>query len=203
MCELKALAGLPYPQRLAEFNLVNHFLRYIHNSAVMGRSHIEFRFPYFDPALMAFCVALPYEMAEDRAVQKAIIMREMPHLAAVPTSDDEMPLTDHKMRHMAAKVKLKLQQSMNRYVAPIFSDHDTLYADYEQWMRTDLRQWAEGILFSERATSRRIFRPEAVRSLFDRHMAGQELWTIGKIAPLITFEMMLCAFIDGVGALLG
>jgi hypothetical protein len=29
-----------------------------------------------------------------------------------------------------------------------------------------------------------------------RHLAGREPWTIGKIAPLITFEMMMRRYFD-------
>jgi hypothetical protein len=35
-----------------------------------------------------------------------------------------------------------------------------------------------------------------VRSLFDRHLAGHEPWTLGKIAPLITFELMMRSLFD-------
>jgi asparagine synthase (glutamine-hydrolysing) len=31
----------------------------------------------------------------------------------------------------------------------------------------------------------------------ERHLSGREHWTIGKIAPLITYEMMLRWFVDG------
>jgi hypothetical protein len=30
----------------------------------------------------------------------------------------------------------------------------------------------------------------------DRHGSNREQWTIGKIAPLITYEMMLRQFVD-------
>jgi hypothetical protein len=30
----------------------------------------------------------------------------------------------------------------------------------------------------------------------DRHMAGHENWIMGKIAPLITFEMVMRAYFD-------
>ena len=78
----------------------------------------------------------------------------------------------------------------------INDDERGLHADYEEWLRTDLRPWAEAILLDERTLSRGIFRPEALRSLLDRHLAGHEQWTIGKIAPIMTFEMMLRKYYD-------
>ncbi len=194
--ELKPFAGLPYPQRVAAFNLINHFSRHLLYAAVFGRSHIEYRFIYFDLELMSFCYGLPFELGYDRSLQKAIIAREMPALARVPYESDELPITNPNQRQTIARIKKKLKSGFHQYVAPIFPPRPTLYADYEEWLRTDLRPWAERILFDERTLGRGIFRPEALRSLMDRHLSGQEQWTIGKIAPIITFEMMLREFYD-------
>ncbi|TEU12784.1 MAG: asparagine synthetase B family protein, partial [Anaerolineales bacterium] len=194
--ELEPFAGLPYPQRVAAFNLINHFSRHLLYAAIFGRSHIEFRFPYCDLELMSFCYGLPFELGYDRRLQKAIIAREMPGLARVPYDTDELPITSRNHRRTIAYIKKKLKNSFHQYVAPIFPPRLTLYADYEEWLRTDLRSWAESILFDERTLGRGIFRPEALHSLMDRHLSGQEKWTIGKIAPIITFEMMLREFYD-------
>jgi asparagine synthase (glutamine-hydrolysing) len=145
---------------------------------------------------MSFCYGLPFELGYDRRLQRAIIAGEMPALARVPYDADELPLTSRNHRRTIAHITKKLKSGFHQYVAPIFPSRPTLYADYEEWLRTDLHPWAEGILFDERTLGRDIFRPEALRSLMDRHLSGQEEWTIGKIAPIITFEMMLREFYD-------
>lgn len=194
--ELEPFAGLPYPQRVAAFNLINHFSRHLLYAAIFGRSHIEYRFPYFDLELMSFCYGLPFELGYDRRLQKAIIAREMPALARIPDASDELSITNRYQKRTIAHIKKKLKSGFHQYVAPIFPSRPTLYADYEEWLRTDLRSWVEAILFDERTLGRGVFRPEALRSLMDRHLAGQEEWTIGKIVPIITFEMMLREFCD-------
>jgi len=78
----------------------------------------------------------------------------------------------------------------------LFSRRATLYADYENYLRNELRSWAEGILFDNRTLERGIFNPEFLRSIWDRHLSGRELHTIGKIAPIMTYEMMLRRFYD-------
>ena len=35
-----------------------------------------------------------------------------------------------------------------------------------------------------------------VRSLFARHLSGRELWTIGKLAPIMALEMVMREFFD-------
>lgn len=101
MHELELYAHLPYAQRANAFNLVNHFLRYIFYSGVLGRSHVEFRFPYFDVDLISFCFWFPYELGYDRRLQKAILINEMPALSRVPTADDELPVAlDHRQHRI-------------------------------------------------------------------------------------------------------
>jgi asparagine synthase (glutamine-hydrolysing) len=191
MAELSKYRHLPRHLRLTAFNHVNHFLRYILHSAVIARPSIEVRFPYFDLELFAFCYGLTYEVGADRALQRALIRREMPALAGVAATDDELPLTSKRGAHMAARVTRKLRRGVHKLIAPLFPEHDTLYADYENWLRTDLRAWAERVLFDERTLARGFFRPEALRSLMDRHLAGHEYHTLGKIAHLITLELGL------------
>lgn len=189
--ELAAYEHLPPHLRLAAFNQVNHFLRYILHSAILARPHLEARFPYFDLDLYVFCHSLAHAVGDDRAIQKALIINEMPALARVPTTDDELALTNGHRAHVTAKAAQKLRRAIHRVLPPLFPTHGTLYADYENWLRTDLRAWAEGILFDERTLARGLFAPAALRSLMDRHLAGHEHPTLGKIAHFITLELAL------------
>jgi asparagine synthase (glutamine-hydrolysing) len=72
-----------------------------------------------------------------------------------------------------------------------------LYADYEEYLRTDLRSWIEELLFSRRSLARAWFDPAAVRTLWNRHLNGREPWTIGKIMPIVTIEQVMRLFFDG------
>jgi asparagine synthase (glutamine-hydrolysing) len=72
-----------------------------------------------------------------------------------------------------------------------------LYADYEEHLRTDLRAWIEELLFSRRSQSSAWFDPAAVRKLWNRHLSGQEPWTIGKIMPIVTIDQVMRRFFDG------
>jgi asparagine synthase (glutamine-hydrolysing) len=191
MKESEAFSGLPYLQRLRAFNNVNHFTRHLLYHVVYGRSHVEYRLPFFDLDLHTFCYSLPFEPGHDRDLQLAIIARELPDMARIPRASNELPITYQNQGLTLHRAVNKMKRMVNQYVKPIFPERSSLYADYESWLRTDLREWAESILFDEGARSRGIFRPEALRSLMNRHLSGVEQWTIGKIAPLITFEMML------------
>jgi asparagine synthase (glutamine-hydrolysing) len=91
---------------------------------------------------------------------------------------------------------IKLKRRINRHLEAPFREAPTLYADYESYLRSELRDWAENILFDRHTAERNIFDPAFLHTLMGRHLSGFEEWTIGKIAPIITYEMMLRRFYD-------
>ena len=66
----------------------------------------------------------------------------------------------------------------------------------QAYARAELRGWIADILFDKRTEERGLFDPAFVRTLVEHHCSGLEQWTIGKIAPLVTYEMMLRRFHD-------
>ncbi|MDX6618952.1 MAG: hypothetical protein QOK36_1338, partial [Gaiellales bacterium] len=63
------------------------------------------------------------------------------------------------------------------------------------WLRTDLREWAEEILFDPRTVARGYFDQAYVRRMFDRHVAGQED-AYPRIWALIVLELWHREFLD-------
>ena len=178
------------------FFLRNHTGRMTHNMVTVKRSHMEVRFPFFDYQLMDFMFSLPSVIHGPRRLYRAMLDRELPRLASLPSEHDEMLPTARGLARLAQAFGVKLRRSFNRHVRPVFHERATLYADYENYLRRDLRVWAEEILFDARTSDRGLFDPKFLRSLMDRHLTGLEPWTIGKIAPIITYEMMLRQLVD-------
>jgi len=193
--ELAKCNHLSYEQRAAHFSC-NSDRRLFQYYTVFHRSHIEQRFPFYDYDYFEFIHALPPEMLFKRKLRRAIILKMMRPLASIPYDKDSLPITGDKISSVAARLVQKSKSFVNHYVAPIFPEYATLYADYEGWLRNELRDWGEDILLGERTIQRGIFSPEFLRSLWRRHQSGVEVHTIGKIAPLMTFEMMLRRFYD-------
>jgi asparagine synthase (glutamine-hydrolysing) len=178
------------------FYIRNHCGRLTQNLVTFFRSHIEVRFPFFDYGLFDFLYSLPATLREDRGLYRAMIQRETPRLALVPYDRDGLLPTTQPIIRGAHAFAVKIKRRFNRHLWQAFRERATLYADYENYLRHELRDWAEGILFDRRIIQRGIFNPDSVHSLIDRHLSGREQWTIGKIAPLITYEMMLRRFLD-------
>jgi asparagine synthase (glutamine-hydrolysing) len=178
------------------FYIRNHCSRLTHNLITFTRSHIEVRFPFFDYDLFEFLYSLPALVRGHRTLYRAVIQQETPRLAYIPYDHDEfLPTTRPLVRGVHA-LAIKLKRRFNQHLWSLFPERYTLYADYENYLRGELRDWAEDILFDRRTAERGIFNPAFLRTLMDRHLSGLEEWTIGKIAPILTYEMMCRKFCD-------
>jgi asparagine synthase (glutamine-hydrolysing) len=169
----------------------NHFARYSVHMVTTERSHIEVRFPFWDYDLVDYLYSLPPEIRGPRRLYRHVITRETPKLARIPFDKEEFLPTSNYLLFKAHALSVRARKRLH-----LFPNHPTLYADYENYLRTDLRKWAEDILYDPRTEARGIFNMPFVRSLMDRHMSGREEWTIGKIAPLISFELVMRQLFD-------
>jgi asparagine synthase (glutamine-hydrolysing) len=185
-----------YPRRAEFFNQVNHNGRLTYYYLIFTRSHVEIRFPACDYQLFDFVCSIPLALRANRRMEKAVINREISDVAMIPYDKDGLLLTDRWLPWVAHALTHKLKNRFNRHFYPVFRQFHTLYADYENYLRSDLRSWAEDVLFDKRTLERGIFNPQFIRSIWARHQSGKELHTIGKIAPIMTYEMMLRRFYD-------
>jgi asparagine synthase (glutamine-hydrolysing) len=178
------------------FYIQNHCLRLTFNFITFTRSHIEVRFPFFDYDFFDFLHAIPPAVRGIKTMYKAVIQKEMPRLAYIPYDHDEFLPTPRSLIRNTHALGTKLKRRFNRHVRPIFPQRPTLYADYENYLRGELRPWAENILFDPCTTEHGLFNSAFLHTLMNRHLSGLEEWTIGKIAPIMTYELMLRRFCD-------
>jgi asparagine synthase (glutamine-hydrolysing) len=184
-------------ERRADYFYIEHVLRRsLMNQVVFTRSAIEVRCPYFDYPFVDFMYSLPDNIRTTPALRRTLITRRLPHLATVPHEKDDRLPHANPLRYHAHALRQRAKSWIHRHGLPVFPARPRLYADYEEYLRTDLRAWAEAILFDARTRDRGLFDPTAVRALWDRHLSGTELWTIGKIAPLMTIELVLRTLLD-------
>lgn len=186
---------LPFDRRYLYFYIENPSRRLYQYYTIFHKSHFEVRFPFLDYDYFEFVSALPAEFSLHGSLRRAILLKLAGSLADVPYDKDGLPVAGTIAR-IAAKSIQKSKSFINRHITPIFPERPTLYADYENWLRKELRAWGEEILLGKWTLQRDIFNPEFLSALWERHLSGQELWTIGKIAPIMSYEMMLRRFYD-------
>lgn len=189
--EFRPYEKYPANRRAEYFFQNNHGLRLTFPMVTTARSHIEARFPFFSYGLIDHIYSLPPEFRYNNRLYRHVITREIPQLSLVPFDKQEYLPNANRWLHTAHALSVRARRRLK-----LFPARFTLYADYENYLRQDLRQWAEDILFDGRTEARGLWDMAVVRSLVARHMSGQEEWTIGKIAPLITFEMMMRSYFD-------
>lgn len=192
--ELRQFLGYRNDVRGEFFYLRNHCSRLTHNHVTFTRSHIEVRFPFFDYDLFNFLYSLPAAIRGHRHLYRAVIQRELPKLAYIPYDRDELLPTTNKLLRGAHSVGVKLKQKANHHLGKIFPQHPVLYADYSEYLRKELSGWAKELLYDEQVAKQGIFEPTYLKTLMNHHSANHETFTIGKIAPIITYQMMLNRF---------
>ena len=193
---LAKTAGHPADRRTHYLYTAEHDRRSTGTLVVFHRAAVEVRCPYFDYELVDAIYELPSAVRLDPRLRRLLLTRRMPRLASIPQDRDwRLPLLGSprtRWHELGVRVRTRVNRSVYLF-APL---PDTLYADYETYLRRDLREWAEDLLLSRRAQARGLFAPDAVRALWERHLSGKELWTIGKIAPLMTIELVLRSLAD-------
>lgn len=180
------------PNYAAElFYVTNHCWRSTGNMVTTARSHLEVRAPFWDYDLIKTMYSLKPEIRKNQLMFRHIITRQLPKLARVPYDKQEYLPTVRGWERRLQSTSVRLRRRLG-----LFPERPTLYADYENYLRSDLRTWAESILFDPRTRERGLWNDSFLQSLMKRHLAGHEQWTIGKIAPLITFEMVMREYFD-------
>lgn len=182
-----------YPPHLrADIISLEHLdRRQFQNQIVIQRGAVDVRCPFYDYQFVEFIYSLPEAIRATPRLHWSVLTQRAPRLALIPRDKDELLPHAKPWVRQAHAVGMRVQKAIRRRIARFLPDHPTLYADYEGYLRTDLRTWAETILFDARTLERGLFDPAALQSLWQRHLSGTELWTIGKIAPLITLELVL------------
>ena len=197
LAEWDAVRHYPPGRRGEYFYLDHHVLRSTRSMVVVARSALNVHCPYFDDELVTFMYGLPDEMRSDPNLVRFVLTTRMPRLARIPYEADlRLPHSGALLRESHA-VLSRAVGWMGRHVTRARRNRPRLYADYEEYLRTDLREWADGLLFGKQAEARGLFNARAVRRLWDRHLIGRQLWTIGSIAPLMTIEQVCRYLIDG------
>ncbi|MBZ0277136.1 MAG: hypothetical protein K8I60_13380 [Anaerolineae bacterium] len=194
--ELAHFSHLPYERRANAFAVCNPDRRMYQYYTVFHRSHIEQRFPFFDYDYFDFIRAIPIEFLFERQLRRAVVLKYMPQLAGIPYDKDGLPITQSGLRRVGAKIINRTKRLSHQRFPNLFPQYTTLYADYENWLRGELYDWGKDLLLGEQTRQRGIFNPVFLQSLWERHQSGLEVNIIGKMAPLMTWEMLARRFAD-------
>jgi asparagine synthase (glutamine-hydrolysing) len=194
--EIERYNHLPYDLRVEILRLRNNQIKLYHFLFPLFRTHFEVYLPYLENRMAQFGLGLPLWMKREKKILRALINRHAPRLARIPYQQDGLIIAEKWFLKYPQFLFRRLSDRFSRHVFPFFPQHSSLDIDFEGYLRSDLKSWGEAILFDKRTLERGIFNPEFLRSIWARHQSGNELHTIGKIAPIMTYELMLRRFYD-------
>lgn len=189
--EVRKLDNLRPEMRAYFFVLTHLSRRWTFNILTMLRSHVDVRSPFLDYDFFDFVTSLPRKHFLDRRLHIGIISRFTPEVSLIPDAHELRLPTRRKWIRNTHALFLRSKYRINKHIHPWFNEPPELYADYENYLRSDLKGWAESVLCDSQMVARGLVNGEYVQSLFERHCAGYDRWTLGKIAPFITLELML------------
>lgn len=152
------------------------------------------RTPFADKDLIEFCLTLPPGHRLDRKILRDIITRCFPKLAKVPldkTGYPLMPCGRELMIRTREQLKWLLvnQGLLQKKEKPLRP-----YADYNLWMRNELRSWVGKILLDKRTLDRGYLQPLMIQKLVNEHMNGEKY--AKELGMLISIELWHRMYLD-------
>jgi len=187
---LEKIEARDYAQKIDFFTSVNHSMRLTNMNEIYQRAFLEVRYPFCDHQLVDWVFSLPTSYRLHDRLYMSLLTREVPAVTWVPRDvDGRLPTARRPIRAMHAAWIALLRRVRRR-------DERIIHEDPEGWLRKDLMGWAEGLLLSSTTLGREFYNAAFLRSLLERHRGGREEHIIGKIAPIMTYEMMLRRFYD-------
>ncbi len=124
------------------------------------------------------------------------------------TLEVRVPFLNHELLELAARMppNLKLRGLKRKYIlkraAEELLPHDVVWrkkagfgAPIRSWLRGPLRPLVDDMLSDETIERRGLFQPEAVRSIIDANLSGQEDFSL-MVFQLLTLELWQRTFMD-------
>jgi asparagine synthase (glutamine-hydrolysing) len=194
--EISRFEDSSFSRQMQAFRTYGHSIRSVNNFLFYMDSYFENATPYMENRLAKFGFSLPAKMKKGKRLLRSLISRKFHKLAMIPYDKDNLLVTEKKWLWNTHFVWERLRNRFNRHVFPLFPDYPTLALDYDEYLRSDLQEWGKNLLLGKKTLERGIFNPSFLRSIWARQQSGMELNILGKIAPIMTYEMVLRRFYD-------
>ena len=176
------------------FDLTQRVPRMTINGVEVVRSKAMVRLPFCDNDLLKFARHIPLGLLQDRHLIREAFQITFPKMASVPFSWTGLPMVDN-FRSVSMRARRLLQWHL--YHRGLSKQPDIRwrpYKDYKNWFRTVLRDWVESLLFSERFLERGYYQPQFIRSMWAKHLAGEDYAV--HFGAMLAIELWQRLYID-------
>jgi hypothetical protein len=175
-------------ERVAHLFLDQRVRRETMLSMIKFRSILEPRLPYLDRQLVERLLALPLSWRLDDELQSYILKKRQPKFCRVENTNTGTILGASLPRRKLAGLKTKI---LSKLGVPGYQPYERLGL----WLRRELAPLVRRILLSEQCLDRRIFVPDTVKWVVERHLADRQNHTYLIMAMMI-YEVGQRSLID-------
>jgi asparagine synthase (glutamine-hydrolysing) len=174
--------------------LVQRQRRFTANGNELMRSRVVTRTPFCDNDLVEFALTIPPGLRFNRYLYLKAITRMFNGLSKIPWEKTGYPLvacTRDLMLRFDNQMRWRLRGLGLNWI-PVAQNRP--YADYDHWLRTDLRPWMEKLLLDDRFLGRGYFNPDYIRNLVADHLSGRD--HASRLGILFSLELWHRKFVD-------
>ena len=168
--------------------------------------NLEHRPFFFDNDLVDLAQSIPPSLRwGESPLYRRVILRVAPEIARIPaTSTGDLPLyaTDEQVARHKSRMGSwrRWRYRVNRIAMGLISPmrETGLYADYDQWLKQELRDWAESILLDPRTLKRGYWKPSGITRLLENHRTAERgtQRLARQLTALISFELWHRMYLD-------
>ncbi len=182
-------------ETLNMFYLNERVRKFITSGFVLKRPYYRISYPFLDNNYIELLMRTPEELKCNRSlVHLNIIKRLRPELNRVICEKTMLPFNCPAFMHFFGKHVMKLKHEVEKTTKIRLSRYKH-YLMFDKWLRGELRDYAEDILFSKVTRDRGIYNLYNVRKYFDAHLSGKRDYS-EQICALLTFEKFMRMYFD-------
>ena len=191
---LAASDGDSAHDRADAFNVVHRHRRWVLQGVPAQSTHLEFRHPYYDDAVIEAALGVPAELRAERRAHVAALTLLAPALAAVRRQGKPFGFTVPPWRwqvHVAGgRLRDAVRWRANRLGLNPFLARPRRggFADYDEELRHGSRSLLDDVLVAPETLDRGWWRPDGLRRLVAEHLGGRANHA-GALGVVLTLEL--------------
>ncbi len=176
------------------FDLKQRVPRMTINGVDVVRNKTTVRLPFTDNDLVEFSLTIPPHLRYQRQLMNRTFIQYFPEYAKIPIAQTQLPMM-HCARELMVRNKQFIQWHLrNRGLEKLAGPVTRPYKDYNNWFRTTLRSWVEGILLDNTTLNRGYLKSDEIKKLVHDHMAGKNYAV--RLSAILSIELSHRLFLD-------
>jgi asparagine synthase (glutamine-hydrolysing) len=190
--DLQAMAAtVPLPFRVEHHFMTNRVSRWTLMGIISDRHYYSDGSIFYDYEFLDRCMAIPHAYRRENRIYADVFRRLLPDMGAVVNANNGLPADAPPWRSLMSKITRGVGRRLRRQ--PLSTQ--VTGSDPNVWSRSIYPRFYRELLRDERTASRGVWDIAAVRSLFDRHLAG-EVNAGNELGQLASFELFCRRWVD-------